>query len=493
MLGDEKRQGTGEMFHCFNLEELVPAGHMLRRIDAVLDLSWLRAEVADCYSDRGRPSVDPEVIVRMILLGYLYDLSEVRLCDEVRMHMGYRWFCHLQPSDRVPDRTTLVKLRNHKWSSDVWLKIMEKTVEQCIEAGLVSGKHVCIDGTKVRADAAIGSFEPIERPEPIRDHLLRRWGWEKFVPVEEATEDEEDRGGDEPRPGGSSDFRGKKLKNDEVRSTTDPDALLYRKDKGEGAAPSYIANFCADTKSRVILAAEASPGRTSGEWDAAVSMLDRVLDLVGGRLQYVTADRGYGTKAFLTEVVGRGLQPHIPVKGDATIRPIPNPQALKGCVVDFDKGRAAMHRILEELARNLTVEKMKTEGYQISRKLRLRIEHLIGEAKGCHGMDRARHRGLTKVDHQVKLTAAVMNLKRLAYRSQRSEKARSCASFRFKSALQRLLRAFQIVLTGPPGFSAPPAENRGRSRSSICWVRGWALGHPQPTSSSGFGVSSQGF
>ncbi len=446
MLGDEKRLDTGGMFHTFTLEELIPQGHILRRIDAVLDLGWVRAEVAECYSDRGRPSVDPEVVVRMILLGYLFDLSEVRLCDEVRMHMGYRWFCRLQPSDKVPDRTTLVKLRNHKWSSDLWLKLMEKTVEQCIEAGLVSGKHVSIDGTKVRADAAIGSFEPIERPEPIREHLLRRWGWEKFIPVDEGPDDEKGDGDDEPRPGGSADFRGKKLKNEEVRSKTDPDALLYRKNQGEGAAPAYIANLCADTKSRVILAAEASPGRTSGEWDAGASMLDRVLELVGDRLQYVTADRGYGSRGFLAEVVRRGLQPHIPVKGKATIQPIPNPRVLTRRVVDFDKGCAALQKILQEEARNLAVENMRTEGYQISRRLRLRIEHLIGEAKGCHGMGRARHRGLNKVDRQVKLTATVMNLKRLAAHLRPVAPARFCASSCLRKAFPGVLGALQTPI-----------------------------------------------
>jgi len=493
MLGDEKRLDTGGMFHTFTLEELIPQGHILRRIDAVLDLGWVRAEVAECYSDRGRPSVDPEVVVRMILLGYLFDLSEVRLCDEVRMHMGYRWFCRLQPSDKVPDRTTLVKLRNHKWSSDLWLKLMEKTVEQCIEAGLVSGKHVSIDGTKVRADAAIGSFEPIVRPEPIREHLLQRWGWEKFVPVDKEADDEKDDGDDEPRPGGSPDFRGKKLKNEEVRSTTDPDAMLYRKDHGEGAAPAYIANLCADTKSRVILAAEASLGRTSGEWEAGASMLDRVLELVGDRLQYVTADRGYGSRGFLAEVVGRGLQPHIPVKGKATIQPIPNPRVLTRRVVDFDKGCAALQKILQEEARNLAVENMRTEGYQISRRLRLRIEHLIGEAKGCHGMGRARHRGLTKVDHQVKLTATVMNLKRLAAHLRPASPARSCASSRFGKALFGAIGALYAPLGLIVAIFGALARARPIARASLSMRFSRLLSRGRPICQPEFVVSSQGF
>ena len=445
MLGDERRLSSGETFHYFDVEELIPAGHILRRIDAVLDLEWVRAEVAPLYSKRGRPSIDPEVVVRMMLLGYLFDLSEVRLCDEVRMHMGYRWFCRLQPSDKVPDRTTLVKLRNHKWQQDMWLKILEHTVKQCIEVGLVSGRHVAIDGTKIRADVSIGSFEPVEPPEPIREYLLKRCGWEKFVPEKAAPE--RDDNDDEPRPGGSSDFRGKKLKNAEVKSKTDPDALLYRKDKGEGAAPAYIGNFCADTKSRVILAAEVSPGRTSGEWDAGAAMLDRVQALVGDRLQIVSADRGYGVRGFLAEVIQRGVVPHIPVQGKATTRSVTRPKVLRSKVVGVEQGSKAVEKIRLEAARNQAVGQMSTRGYAISRRLRLRIEHLIGEGKTCHGLGRARFRGQEKVDRQVKMTAAVMNLKRLAtYCSRRKATAVAVSSARMASAA--LSRALTTVLWG---------------------------------------------
>lgn len=431
MLGDERRLSSGEAFHYFDVEELIPAGHILRRIDAVLDLEWVRAEVAPLYSKRGRPSIDPEVVVRMMLLGYLFGLSEVRLCDEVRMHMGYRWFCRLQPSDKVPDRTTLVKLRNHKWQQAIWVKILEHTVKQCIEVGLVSGRHVAIDGTKIRADVSIGSFEPIEPVESIRDHLLKRCGWEKYVPESSAPDEPDD---DEPRPGGSSDFRGKKLKNAEVRSKTDPDALLYRKDKGEGASPAYIGSFCADTKSRVILAAEVSPGRTSGEWDAGAAMLDEVKALVGDRLQIVSADKGYGVRGFLGQVVGRGLVPHIPVQGKPTLRRVGRPRVLRSRVVNLAQGRKAVERIRVELARNHAVEQMATRGYAISRRLRLRIEHLFGEGKSCHGLARARFRGRLKVDRQAKMIAAVMNLKRLAaYCSRRTAAAAVVSSARMAS------------------------------------------------------------
>ena len=448
MLGDEKRQISGEAFHYFNVEELIPANHILRRIDAVLDLSWVRDELRDCYADRGRKSWDPEVIVRMILLGYLYGFSEVRLVDELRMHMGYRWFCLLQPSDKIPDRTILVKLRNERWRQDLWVKILEKTVQQCVEAGLVSGRHVSVDGTRIRADASIASLEPIEPPASLQDHLLERCGWEKYVPENEAPEPPDD---DEPRPRSEPDFRGKELKNHTVRSSSDPDARLYRKQDGEGCRLSYLGHFCIDTKSRVILSAGATKAHTSAEWEAGERLIDEANARVGGRIRFVTADKGYGVRRFLDQVVARGITPHIPVQGRADERPVPGQRVLGARLVEIDRARRMVRARREERARNAALRATRTPGYRISRLLRLRVEHSIGEAKVCHGMGRARHRGEAKVNAQVMVTAAVMNLKRLAKTLGRQHGVATAMQpfgFARKGALRRHIRNLKRLLNG---------------------------------------------
>jgi len=414
MLGDEKKFDTDGLFHYFNLEELIPPDHLLRRIDAVLDTSWVREEVAGHYSDRGRPSWDPEVILRMILLGYLYDLSEVRLVDEVRMHMGYRWFCRLQPSDKVPDRTTLVKIRNEKWKSEIWFELLRRTIEQCAEAGLISGKHVSIDGTKIKANASWGSLQPIEPPASLQEYLLEKAGWERFIPDEEEEVEEPPDDDDDPTPRGGVDFKGKSLKNDQYRSKTDPDSRIYRKNDGEGAGLAYLGNLCIDTKSRVVLAAEASSGRTSGEWEAGAKMLDDVRLVLGRYPKIVTADKGYGVERFYAEVEKRGIEPHIPAQHCDTIKPEPRSRILGMKTVPMQRGKVLVQRHRGNRGRNRALQLRKTRGFQISRHLRLRVEHKIGEAKECHGLRRARHRGLGKVDAQVKITAAVMNLKALA-------------------------------------------------------------------------------
>ena len=173
MLGDEKELDSGDMFHVFNVDELIPPNHLLRRLDAVLDTSWVRKEVADCYSDRGRPSWDPEVIIRMILLGYLHDLSEVRLVDELRMHMGYRWFCRLQPSNPVPDRTTLVKIRNEKWKSDIWRKFQEHSWLSSEPPASPPGGTQDRGGKGVPRPPSSSASRPRQGRSPGQDHRRR--------------------------------------------------------------------------------------------------------------------------------------------------------------------------------------------------------------------------------------------------------------------------------------------------------------------------------
>ena len=124
----QEQEQTNPMFHYFQMEDLVPEDHILRQIDEAVDFSFVRDVVSDCYCpDNGRPGIDPELVVRMILIGYLYNLSENRLCQEVGMHAAYRLFCHQTFDDAVPDRSTINKLRNHKWaSSGLFERIMRQ-------------------------------------------------------------------------------------------------------------------------------------------------------------------------------------------------------------------------------------------------------------------------------------------------------------------------------------------------------------------------------
>ncbi|MDP3908765.1 MAG: transposase, partial [Gemmatimonadales bacterium] len=137
------------LFYAFDLEDVVPADHLLRRIDSVLDLDWLRRELRPYYSHTGRPSVCPELMIRMLLVGYCYSIrSERRLCQELALNLAYRWFCRLGLEDMVPDHSTFSVNRHGRFrDSDLLRRVFESVVRRCMEAGLVGGEGFAVDAS----------------------------------------------------------------------------------------------------------------------------------------------------------------------------------------------------------------------------------------------------------------------------------------------------------------------------------------------------------
>ncbi len=395
--------------------------------------------MSDCYcSDNGRPGIDPELVIRMILIGYLYNLSENRLCQEVAMHAAYRLFCHQTFEDEVPDRSTINKLRNHKWaSSGLFEQIMRQVVQRCIDVGLVSGKHLSVDGTQIRANASVKSIEPIEPPVSLDDYL-------KEMGFEGDKVQAEDRSGHSH----DKDFHGEKWTNQTHRSTTDPDALLYKKSKGTGASLSFMGHDLIDTKSRVIL--ETQGTQATAEAESALKMVDdlEVYTMPEG-IQTLTADTGYGSGGFIADILDWGITPHIPLRSGEEIEPIPtwkNKTNFAHIQAKRDK------KVREAKARNYARSISLTSDYRLSQKLRKRSEHIFAEAKQQHGMGRARYRGLASLNEQLNLVATVQNLKRLVYFIRRRKASicalsvkdsASCSSNSFYSLLTRtLMRLF---------------------------------------------------
>src|ERR1017187_5245101 len=143
------------LFYSFNLDEHVPADHMLRGIDRYLDLADLRRHLAPFYSHTGRPSVDPELMIRMLLVGYCYGIrSERRLCEEVHLNLAYRWFCRLGLDGDVPDHSTFSKNRHGRFrDSDLLRHLFETVVRRCMAEGLVGGEGFAVDASLIKADA----------------------------------------------------------------------------------------------------------------------------------------------------------------------------------------------------------------------------------------------------------------------------------------------------------------------------------------------------
>jgi transposase len=144
------------LLYRFRVEDHVPQNHLLRRIDWLLDFDAIRADLADLYSHMGRPSVDPELMLRMLLIGYLYGIrSERRLVEEVHLNLAYRWFCKLGLEGRVPDRSTFSKNRHGRFADgDIMRRLFESVVEKCVGFGFVGGTDAAVDGSTIEADAS---------------------------------------------------------------------------------------------------------------------------------------------------------------------------------------------------------------------------------------------------------------------------------------------------------------------------------------------------
>ena len=273
MMGQQTRNES--LFYYFRLEEQIPEDHLLRLIDHYVDLSFVRERLRHFYSGTRRPSIDPEVLLRLLLVGYLYGItSERRLLEEVRMHLAYRWFTRLDFSQEIPDHSIFSKNRHGRFQqSGVFREVFEEIVQRCLEAGLVGGKNLAVDGTLVGANASRQSRVPREQlkevaqiSETVRDYLAEL---EQVNPVSDAA----------------------------MVSTTDPDAILTTKGGGT-AMMAYYDNYLIDTASRVILAVEATPALFHQETVAARTMMERV-EKFGVRPESLGADKAYGSGEFL--------------------------------------------------------------------------------------------------------------------------------------------------------------------------------------------------
>ena len=203
MMG-RREGGQGQFFYAFDLDEVVPRDHLVRQIDAMLDLSWVHKELAPYYSHTGRPSIDPVLMIRMLIVGYVFAIrSERRICAEVQVNLAYRWFCKLSIEDKIPDHSVFSRARHERFrESDALRRVFEAVVAKCIAAGLVGGEGFSIDASLIKADVdkkkRVPGDQPIDWPKAEEASRAVR---EYLVALDAARSDEESGGGDD---GGSS-------------------------------------------------------------------------------------------------------------------------------------------------------------------------------------------------------------------------------------------------------------------------------------------------
>lgn len=408
MLG--KQDINTDLFQCVTMEGLVPPNHVLRRLYAALDLGFVRERVACVYSPLGRHSVDPEVVVRIWILQHFYGLSEREVCDEVQMHAGFRWFCGLSFNDPVPDQSTLVKLRNHKWTqTGLWEALLKETVRACEAAGIARPSRMGLDGTQITANAATASLEVIPPTLELADCVPQAVGVAEEDPPPEALAPvltvEEGEGCSPSRKSGDPDWHGEHFSNKTHRSRTDPEARLYRKGPAQEAKLRFMGHYLADIRSGVVYGACATQATGTAEREAGLALLDGLHSAP----DELAMDLGYRDGEFLAHVIERKIKPLVPIGAE----PLEAEPAYQRKTHSLHIARKRQQKQAAARARNLARAASRGQGGVTAQRQRTRLEHLYGEAKEHHGLGRAQGRGVNRLDKQVKLTASVQNMKRL--------------------------------------------------------------------------------
>ena len=345
---------SGSLFSYIDLEERVPAKHPLRVIREIVNgaLVSLDAEFEQLYEGIGRASIAPERLLRASLLQAFYSVrSERQLMEKINYNLLFRWFVGLGIDDAVWDHSTFSKNRDRLLDADVAAKFLDAVLRHAKVKRFLSDEHFTVDGTLVEAWASMKSFRAKD-------------------------------GSDEPpTPGrnGERDFKGEQRANDTHASTTDPDAKLYRKGRGQGAKLCFMGHALTENRHGLVVKADATEANGTAERTAASAMIDRHAPGTSNRLT-LAADKAYDTREFVADLRQKCVTPHVA-------------QKARSSAID---GRTTRH-----------------PGYAESQKKRKLVEEAFVWAKTIAGMDKVKVRGLPRVRFQFTFTMAAYNLIRM--------------------------------------------------------------------------------
>jgi transposase len=440
-----RRDDQGQLFYAFDLDAVVPDDHQARRIAAVLDLSWVHSELAPHYSHTGRPSIDPELMIRMLILGYVFAIrSERALCREVQLNLAYRWFCRLGIEDKIPDHSAFTRARNERFrNQDIFRFAFERVVEACIKAGLVGGEGFAVDASLIAADAnKCGSTPGGEWSHDIDPATARRAVQDYLANL------------DDPAWGAATDVVPKFV------APADP-AAQWTGAMKSAAFFAYADNYLIDVKAGIIMDVEASRAIRQAEVGASQTMIERTEATFGIKPDWLAADTAYGSAPNLHFLVDeKDIAPHIPVidksrRDDGTFsredfiydeardcyvclngKVLPRSSGARGArgddmisyfarVADCRacplKSRCCskspsrkITRHIHETARDVARAIAKTPAYDQTRRDRKKVEMLFAHLKRILRMGRLRLRGPAGAQFEFTLAAIAQNLRRLA-------------------------------------------------------------------------------
>lgn len=428
------------LFYEFSLDRHVPASHLLRSIDRFVDLSDLRRELAPFYSLTGRPSIDPELLLRLLIVGYCFGIrSERRLCDEVHLNLAYRWFCRLGLDGDVPDHSTFSKNRHGRFrDSDLLRRLFETVLARCIEEGLVGGEGFAVDGSLIKADASRQKgVEAADWPTAIKP----RRAVEEYPAVL-----------DDAAFGAATPVEPKFI------SPVDPAARWTGADGGL-AYFAYETNYLIDLDNAIIVDVEPTTAIRQAEVAVAKRMIERTRERFGLYPARLAADTGYGSAGMLGWLVyDQGIEPHVSVfdksarrdgtfersaftydhSGDVYFCPTGKMLTTKGTLVNdgatllyrasrFDcqacdlKERCTpreparkVSRSIFEGARDMARDIMNSEEGRASKRQRKKVEMLFAHLKRILKLDRLRLRGPCGARDEFHLAATAQNLRKMA-------------------------------------------------------------------------------
>lgn len=452
MMG-RREGGQGQFFYAFDLDKVVPADHLVRQIDAMLELGWVHTEFAPYYSHTGRPSIDPVLMIRMLIVGYVFALrSERRICAEVQVNLAYRWFCKLGIEDSIPDHSVFCRARHERFrESDALRRVFESVVAKCIAAGLVGGEGFSIDASLIKADVdkkkRVPGDQPIAWPKAEEASRAVR---EYLMALDAARSDEESDADDSGSSGGGS-----RRKPPKEVSLTDPQAAWVVR-KGIDPFFAYDVNYLIDNKAGIIVDAEGTRANRIAEIAITEIMVERVKGRFDLRPRKLAGDSVYGAVRLLKWLVDRKITPHIPVwdksaRHDGTFSRADfifdqernvyicpggaeltstgnidqghivyyraNKNDCSACSLKPKCTTAPMRKVTRDVnedVRDRVRALANTEAFQQSSRERKKVEMRFAHMKRILKLDRLRLRGLSGAKDEVLLTAIAQNLRRLA-------------------------------------------------------------------------------
>jgi transposase len=439
MMG-ERQIGQEALFYEFSLERHVPGTHLLRSIERFVALDGLRRELAPFYSEIGRPSIDPELMIRMLIVGYCLGIrSERRLCEEVHLNLAYRWFCRLGLDGAVPDHSTFSKNRHGRFrESDLLRRLFETVLQRCIDEGLVGGEGFAVDASLIQADAS--DRTRVEGAAGLPPKAAGRAVEEYLAVLDDAAF------------GAASEVTPKFI------APADPATRWTAAHRGP-AFFAYSTNYLIDVDNAIIVDVEATTAIRQAEVLAAKRMIERSIERFDLRPTRLIGDTAYGSAEMLNWLVHEhGIEPHVPVfdrskrsddtfsrddfaydhRADVYVCPAGKKLVTTGRRVDDGttlKYRASKYdcepcplkmrccpgqparkvpRSIYEGTRDMARDIAKTEAYQTSRRQRKKVEMLFAHLKRILKLDRLRLRGPCGARDEFHLAATAQNLRKLA-------------------------------------------------------------------------------